>query len=186
MPYAPATPSGNDDVDYFDQMVTTFEQLACVDKRVFVTGLSSGAYMANQLARWRSATVTGVAPMSGEAPTGTKMSDYPDCIGTTGAVPAFIIHGTADTTIPPSNGQQTASYWDTANKCPSAVADCVTGTGALASPPATPTTAVTPTPCVSSTNCTAAPVTLCLVPGLDHDIWSGAGSAIWSFISTTN
>ena len=187
--YPPATPSGNNDVDYFDQMVTTFEKLACVDKRVFVTGISSGGYMSNQLARWRSTVVTGVAPMSGEPPSGNQAGDYPDCIGTTGPVPAFIIHGTADTVLTPDNGEQTASYWDMANECASAAADCAPPDAGLnddlANPPATPTTATTPSPCVSSSSCTLAPVTFCLVEGLDHEIWSGAGNAIWSFVSVT-
>ena len=190
--YAPVTPSGNDDVDYFDKMVATFEQLPCVTGQVFVTGLSSGGYMANQLARWRSAIVTGVAPMSGEPPTGNQGSDYPSgyCPGVTGSVPAFIVHGTADMVLAPDNGQQTASYWDIANKCTSAAADCVddvedSGMGGLAVPPATATTATTPSPCVTSSGCAAAPVTFCLVPGLTHEIWPRAGSAIWNFIAST-
>lgn len=191
-PYAPVTPSGNDDVDYFDRMVATFQQLPCVSGQVFVTGLSSGGYMANQLARWRSAVVTGVAPMSGEPPTGNQGSDYPSgyCPGVTGAVPALIIHGTADMVLTPDNGEQTASYWDIANKCTSAAADCVddvedSGTGGLAVPPATATTATTPSPCVTSSGCTGAPVTFCLVPGLTHEIWPQAGGAIWTFIAAT-
>jgi poly(3-hydroxybutyrate) depolymerase len=173
-------------------MVTTFQKLPCVDERVFVTGISSGGYMANQIARWRSATVTGVAPMSGEAPTGNQGTDYPSdsCPGTTGPVPAFIIHGSADVVLTPDNGQQTASYWDIANKCTDASGDCTddvedSGTGGLAVPPATPTTATTPTPCVTSNGCTAAPVTFCLVDGLTHAIWSQAGAVIWSFIAAT-
>ena len=188
-PYAPATPSGNDDVDYFDQMVTTFEQLPCVEPRVFVTGISSGGYMANQLARWRSSVVTGVAPMSGEPPSGTEGTDYPDCVGTTGPVPAFIIHGAADTVLPPGNGQQTVSYWDMANTCAQAAADCAfdadAGSDDLAVPPATPTTAAALAPCVTSNGCTGAPVTFCLVDGLSHAVWSEAGTAVWSFIAAT-
>jgi poly(3-hydroxybutyrate) depolymerase len=192
-PYPPvadaAAPTGNDDVDYLDQIITTFDELACVDKRVFVTGISSGGYMANQYARWRSSVVSGVAPMSGEAPTGNEAADYPDCVGTTGPVPALIIHGTADTVLVPANGEQTASYWDQANKCASAAKDCAyypdAGNDDLAAPPATPTTAISPSPCVSSNGCTLAPVTFCLVPGLDHEIWNEAGAVVWKFIAAT-
>jgi poly(3-hydroxybutyrate) depolymerase len=191
-PYAPVTPSGNEDVDYFDEMVATFQQLPCLGSAVFVTGLSSGGYMANQLARWRAKVVTGVAPMSGEAPTGNQGSDYPStaCPGITGSVPAFIIHGSADLVLTPDNGQQTASYWDIANKCTNAAADCAdsvedSGTPGLAVPPATPTTATMPSPCVTANGCSAAPVTFCLVPGLGHAVWPEAGSAVWSFIAAT-
>ena len=125
-------------------------------------------------------------------PHGKQGSDYPSgaCPGLTGSVPAFIVHGAADMVLTPDNGNRrrrtgtsptnvrarrpTASTtWKTA-ACPGS-----------RSPPATPTTATTPSPCVASSGCTAAPVTFCLVEGLSHEIWPGAGSGIWSFIAAT-
>ena len=46
------------------------------------------------------------------------------------------------------------------------------------------TTAVEPAPCVSSTGCAmGTSVLLCLIPGMGHEIWSNAPSAIWSFFA---
>jgi polyhydroxybutyrate depolymerase len=183
-PYTSPDPSGNEDVDYFDAMVTTFGALACGDaSRVFVTGVSNGGYMTNQLARWRSGTVKAGAPQSGGPPSGATDSDYPKapyCVGTTGAVPMLIVHGSADKVVDPSLGQQAASYWDMANGCAQAASDCSAATNDLVVPPVTPTIAVSPSPCVTSTGCTAGePVILCFIQGMGHQVWSSAPTAIW-------
>jgi polyhydroxybutyrate depolymerase len=188
-PYTSADPSGNEDVDYFDAMVTAFGALPCGDAtHVFVTGISNGGYMTNQLARWRSATVKGAAPQSGGPPSGATDSDYPNppyCVGTTGAVPTLIVHGGQDTVVDPSLGQQAASYWDMANGCAQAASDCSASTNDLVVPPVTPTTAVTPSPCVTSTGCMAGePVILCFIPDMGHQIWVNAPAAIWALFAS--
>jgi polyhydroxybutyrate depolymerase len=189
-PYKQANPSGNDDVDFFDDMLTAFETHYCVDTtRVFITGFSNGGYMANQLARWRSRVIYATAPQSGGPPSGstTPSNDYAPpnyCVGTTEPVPALIIHGTADTVVDPSNCEETASYWDMANACSGAASDCSATTNSLLVPPATTTTATTPSPCVTSSGCKAGhPVTLCQIPGMGHDIWSLAPQTIWAFFA---
>jgi polyhydroxybutyrate depolymerase len=189
-PYAAVAPTGNDDVDFFDAMVATFEATGCVDPhRVFITGFSNGGYMANQLARWRSKVISATAPQSGGPPAGsaTPSNDYaaPNyCVGTTDPVPALIIHGETDGTVAFENAQQAASYWDMANVCADNALDCSASTNSLLEPPATPTTATTPSPCVTSTGCKKnAPVILCAIPELGHAIWAQAPGAIWAFFA---
>jgi len=207
-PYPPGDPvpavkdsaSGNVDVDFFDAMVATFEASYCVDpSKVFITGMSSGGFLANQFARWRSGVVKGTAPQSGGAPFGngdaTSSTGAGDCVGTTGAVPAFIIHGAADTTVYPCNGIEAESFWDLANGCTNSAHNCTTtsdsadyggtctGTN-LAVPPPAPTTAFGTTGhCVQASGCSA-PVVFCEVPAMGHQIWMEAPSLIWSFFAS--
>ena len=197
-------PSGNVDVDFFDAMVATFEQRYCVDSsRIFITGMSSGGFLSNQFARWRSKVVRGTAPQSGGAPFGNKdgttstASDWSPpnyCVGPTGAVPALIIHGDADTTVYPCNGVEAESYWDLTNGCTGSANNCTTqpdtsslmnctGTN-LAVPPPAPTRAYGTTGnCVQASGCSA-PVIFCEIPGLKHSIWTEAPTVIWGFFSS--
>jgi polyhydroxybutyrate depolymerase len=154
---------------------------------VYLTGFSNGGFMTTQLARWRPTAFRAAAPQSSGTPAGTVPSDYAPpsyCVATTGAVPVLIIHGLGDTIVDPTLAEENASYWDMADHCDQSAEDCSSNGDVLAAPPITPTIAVDPAPCVSSTGCAAATsVSLCLIPGMGHEIWSAAPSAIWSFFA---
>jgi poly(3-hydroxybutyrate) depolymerase len=200
-------PSGNVDVDFFDAMVAKLEQMPCADpSRLFITGMSSGGYLSNQFARWRSKVVKGTAPQSGGMPFGnndgtnttTGVSDWAPpnyCVGTTGAVPALIIHGLSDGTVDPCNALEAESYWDTANGCAGSAANCGTSTYAPPSnsctgtqfeipPPAATTTSALNGDCIHTSGCGSHPVVLCQVPGMGHSIWADAPQVIWSFFAS--
>jgi polyhydroxybutyrate depolymerase len=195
-PAEPDEPTGNVDVDFFDAMVALFERRYCVDRsRVFTTGMSSGGYLSNQLARWRSGVVRATAPQSGGAPFGNTDSvgawtapNY--CIGSTGKVAALIIHGLADTTVDPCNAVEAESYWQLTNGCAQSANNCTTtpdactGSNLAAPPPAPTTTSALSAFCRQTSGCGAAPVVYCPVPGLGHEIWSDAPSVVWSFLSS--
>jgi polyhydroxybutyrate depolymerase len=191
--------SGNVDVDFFDTMVESFEQKYCVDpSKVFITGMSSGGYLSNQFARWRSGIVKGTAPQSGAAPFGNNdgvvdgASDWgaPNyCVQTTGQVPTLIIHGSSDGTVDVCNALEAQSYWELANACSGSASNCTmtsdTCTGSnLADPSTAPTSASSLNPlCVETSGCSA-PVVFCEIPGMGHSIWPDAPQVIWSFFSS--
>ena len=75
-------------------------------KNVFALGMSSGAFMANQMACRKPALFRGIVSHSGGSPDEPQSShgswggDFVQCNGQTSGVAAMIIHGTADTTVP--------------------------------------------------------------------------------------
>ena len=160
-------PPSNADVAFFDAMVTSISTTYCADKaRVYVHGMSGGAYFTNQLGRWRSSAIRAIAPQSGGGPFGVLGSDF-DATGNvalTGALPALFVHGLADTTVDISEGQKSLAYWRRADKSTPGQA------------------ATTPSPCQKQ-NGTVDQVVFCAIPGLNHAIWSGAPAAIWQFFA---
>ena len=159
-------PPNNADVSFFDALVAQVEGSYCVDKnKVWTHGMSGGAYFVNQLGRWRPTVVKAVAPQSGGGPYGNQNSDFSDGnLTLTGAIPAFIIHGDADSTVALSEGQKSLAYWRSDDKSASGEA------------------ASSPSPCQRQNGGTD-PVYWCVIPGMGHTIWSGAPGAIWGFYS---
>ncbi len=161
-------PPANADVAFFDAMVTAISTTYCADtKRVYVHGMSGGGYFTNQIGRWRATAIRAIAPQSGGGPFGIGAVDYDPQGGQltiNGAVPALMIHGLADTTVPISEGQSSLAYWRRADKSTAGQA------------------ATSPSPCQKQNGGTK-PVVFCAVPGLQHAIWSGAPAAIWSFFA---
>lgn len=187
--------SGNVDVDFFDAMVSLFETKYCGDpKKIFITGMSAGGYLANQFGRWRATVVAGTAPQSGGAPfgNGDGTGDWTPpnyCVGPTGAVPTLIIHGDSDTTVDPCNAIEAQSYWDLANGCTGSADNCTTNadscTGTkLAFPSPAPTSASSLNADCTQTGGCGSPVVLCKVPGMGHSIWSEAPTVIWKFFAS--
>ena len=160
----------NKDVPFIDALVSTIQSAYCTDtKRLFVTGISRGAYMSNQLGCWRGGVFRAVASHSGGGPYDTDGKHFDDngnliCPGL--PVPALMIHGDADQVVDISEGEKSLTYWTLADKCQMA------------------TTAALPSPCLSQDSCTPSPVTFCKIPGLGHTMWSEAPSAIWSFFDS--
>jgi polyhydroxybutyrate depolymerase len=161
---------GNRDLPFLDALIAELGKNYCTQsKRVFVTGHSRGAYMANQLACWRGGVIRAVASHSGGGPFDGTSKHFDDngvvaCPGS--PIPALMLHGDADNVVDLSEGQKSLTYWSYADKC-------------MAS-----TTATTPSPCLSQNACTTSPVTFCKIPGLTHAVWSQAPATIWSFFDS--
>jgi polyhydroxybutyrate depolymerase len=160
-------PTGsNGDVALFDAVLLAAHNTLCVDsRRVFVTGFSNGAYMANQLACKRGERIRGVVTHAGGGP--YEMSGTYDATGHLvcpgKAVASLVVHGNSDGTVAPAEGQKSTDHWSYANRCGS-------GTSSAWMPP-----------CVSLQGCFQ-PVGVCRIPGLGHGVWSNAGKVTWAFI----
>jgi polyhydroxybutyrate depolymerase len=159
---APA--SKNPDVALFDAILAVTQASFCVDlRRVFVTGFSNGAYMANQLGCRRGDRVRAVASHSGGGPyeaTGTYDGEG-NLVCKGKPVASLVIHGGSDGTVAPAEGQKSIDHWTHANHC---------GRSAPSSPAG----------CVAFEGC-ANPVVACKVPGLGHAVWPPARKLVWSF-----
>ncbi len=163
----------NRDVALFDAIVTAMRARFTIDaRRVFATGLSRGAYFTNQLGCVRGDVLRAIAPNSGGGPSASAGSDagsvsyegvtLTDC--PTPAVSAMVIHGDADTTVAPSEGERSRLHWERFNGCTNARA-----------PEA-------PSPCEASSGCRSGQRVLwCLVPDLGHLYWPAFRESVWGF-----
>ena len=162
--------STNADMFFFDQIVQTLEDEYCIDTaRVFVAGVSNGAYFANQLGCFRGGSIRGISSVSGGGPSGPAQ-DYDEngkLVCSQKPVGAIIIHGAADTEVALTEGQASRDHWTSVNGCRS---------GGLETFP--------PDPCKSQLNCAKdRPVVWCEIPGLGHTIWDQSARASWNFFS---
>ena len=158
----------NPDVAFFDSMLFGVANTICLDRRrVFVTGFSNGAYMANQLGCRRGDRIRGVVTSAGGGPYELSGSydaqGHLQCNGK--PVAALVIHGQSDNNVAPGEGQKSIDHWTNANRC----------TGGT-------TNAFVP-PCVGITGCTQ-PVGVCRIPGLGHSVWKSAGQVTWQFVES--
>jgi polyhydroxybutyrate depolymerase len=157
----------NEDVAFFDAMLTTLSESHCIDRsRVFATGSSMGGYFTNQLACRRGDVLRGIAPHAGGGPFGGD-DEYDDsghlkCSGK--AVAAMVFHGADDGEVAVGEGEQSVAYWRSESSCTDA------------------STPIAPEPCVSYGGCKS-PVVWCRIPGLGHDVWSEGPKATWDFFS---
>ena len=161
--------SKNRDVALFDAILFQLHGSLCVDeRRIFVTGFSNGAYMANQLACRRGDRIRAVATHSGGGPyeNAGKYDEQGHLLCPGKAVASLVVHGLADNSVLPSEGQNSIAHWAFANRC---------STGS-----ARPTA---PSPCVALSACYQ-PVVTCKVPGLGHAMWSEGKKATWSFFDS--
>lgn len=139
----------------------------------FGLGMSSGAFMVNQMACRAPALFRGIVSHSGGAPDepndthGSWGGDFVRCNGQSTGVAVLVIHGMDDQTVAFPSGGHDANYWATVNGC---------GAGY---------SAVSPDPCRSRSGCPAdKPVVFCPIEGLGHALWGQAASASWTFISS--
>jgi polyhydroxybutyrate depolymerase len=158
----------NGDVALFDLLLFQIHNAYCVEpRRVFVTGFSNGAYMANQLACRRGDRIRGVVTHAGGGPYDLHGSYDADghlvCAGK--AVASLVVHGASDGTVAPTEGQKSLDHWSFANRC------------------AGGTTSAWLSPCVALAGCYQ-PVGVCRIPGLGHATWREAGRVTWSFIDS--
>ena len=149
------------DVPYFDAMLEDVEGAFCVStERRFVTGYSSGSFLAHRLACIRGDKLRGVATIAG----GQAGSDCK------GSVAALLIHDANDKTVNISQSETTRDSHLKRNGC--------------ASPPtSTPTKSP---PCVEYVGCNdGKPVVWCPTAGKDHDRQDALAAPIfWSFLSS--
>lgn len=107
-----------DDLGFFKDMIARFESRLHVDpKRIYVTGLSNGAFQAYQLGAEIPNTLAAIAVVEGSI--GTRDGSTTHVIPQpASALPVLIIHGQKDTTAPyyggPSAGQLHLNYFSVA------------------------------------------------------------------------
>ncbi len=160
-----APTASNQDVALFDAILLTSHNTLCVDaRRLFVTGFSNGAYMANQLGCKRGERIRGIVTHAGGGPYEAKgtydATGHLTCPGK--SVASLVVHGSSDGTVAPSEGQKSLDHWSYANRCNG-------GTVGGWIPP-----------CVAQQGCFQ-PVGVCRIPGLGHGLWNQAGKVTWAF-----
>ncbi len=88
---------GSDDTKFIAALLDQLEATVCVDEnRIFVAGLSHGAFMTSILACDLSDRIAAVAPVAG--------IQAPDDCAPNRPVPVVAFHGTADTFVPYTGG----------------------------------------------------------------------------------
>ncbi|HVM54735.1 MAG TPA: PHB depolymerase family esterase [Acidimicrobiales bacterium] len=150
----------------------------CVDPdRVYVTGHSMGGFMVSRIACELSDVVAAVAPVAGVLP-------VEDCAPVR-PVPALVVHGRADTTVPLTGGLSPAAahLLDLPERGPSIraiTADWAArnGCGALAASSVEGVVAVERFPCPEG-----AEVELRVIDGAGHEWPAGVTAAIWEFLA---
>ena len=109
--------SGSDLV-FFDQLITHITENSCVNlDQIFSTGHSFGGYMSNFLGCQRGDILNAIAPVAGGGPWG-------GCQGTVGAM---IIHGSNDSVVRLSEGEDSLSKWQSMNDCAETSTDSSSG-----------------------------------------------------------
>lgn len=157
-----AATSGTNDTQWISSVIDELETKVCVDSdRVFATGLSNGAFMAQRLACELSDRIAAIAPVAGVVGITTCNPTRP--------VPVFEVHGTSDNVVPYNGGgfngnepvATTINRWATHNGCTAAPATTFDHGDAT---------------CVTRGGCTdGADVTLCTIDGGGHQ-WPGGES----------
>ncbi len=154
-------PEGDDFV-FFDDLLAHLMSNLCIDEtRLFSTGWSMGGYMTNSLGCYRADVFKAIASVSGGTP-GDKppAPAYPDCDG---EIAAMIVHGTSDSVIPLSEGENIRDIFVENNGC-----------GQTSSP-------TDPSPCVAYDDCET-PVHWCEFAG-DHEWPDFVPAGVWEFFS---
>jgi polyhydroxybutyrate depolymerase len=140
----------------------------------FGLGLSSGAFMVNEMACRNPALFKGIISNSGGVPAEPNQAhddwnndpNWARCSGQDTGVAALVIHGNADGVVQEASGQNDANYWAFVNNC------------------GTSTSAANPSPCIASQGCPSdKPVVFCAIDGLGHALWTSTASAAWTFIT---
>jgi polyhydroxybutyrate depolymerase len=109
---------GAKDLPFVDAMLEDLANAFQIDRaKVYVFGLSSGAYFANELGCARAKSIAAIAAIEGGGPYGT-------CEGRTSAL---IAHDEDDPVVPPSEGKASLEHWLHTDDCglPSTSAQCV-------------------------------------------------------------
>jgi polyhydroxybutyrate depolymerase len=93
---------GNEDIAFFDALFKHLKATLPVDdRRIYLTGMSNGAYFINLLASQRSTVIAAIAPHSGGLGLLARRGIHAER-----KYPVLIIHGADDDLVPPSQGRQ--------------------------------------------------------------------------------
>jgi poly(3-hydroxybutyrate) depolymerase len=146
------------DIDYVKALVAELEGEVCIDQsRIFATGFSFGAIMTITVACNMADVFRAVAPMSGSLQNGCPASDH--------SIAYWASHGTMDTTIDISKGEEARDEFVKRNKC------------------SMTTMPTMPDGCVAYQGCADGyPVNWCPFDGI-HQPPPFSGPAIWAFLS---
>jgi polyhydroxybutyrate depolymerase len=148
------------DVPYFDYVLAAVEATYCVDAdRRFLSGYSSGAFMAHRLGCIRGDVIRGIATIAGGFPGSA-------CVGD---VAALMIHDFDDQTVRiVPVGYPTRDQWIARNHCDSMY------------------TATSDPPCIAYDGCDVGnPVVWCETTMQDHSRQDGLAAPIfWHFLSS--
>lgn len=163
------SPESNKDVEFLDALVDEAVRARNVDPaRVFLTGYSSGGFLAQLYACQRSSRVRGIATHEAGAPYNQREkwpNGSPKCPGQ-GQVATLVTHGRDDFTVGFNSGVYSAFYWAGVNGCDVKHAR------------------ITEYPqCYAYEGCaTGKPAVFCDIPNLGHWVWSeGAVASVRFF-----
>jgi len=128
----PSYSNNIDDSGFISQLITEAATKLCIDPaRVYVMGLSNGAYLANRLACEHGDQIAAIGPVAG----GLSLQSC----APTRPMPVFAVHGTGDQIVSYSFDQQTIDFWKAKNQCTTTTttyqqgdATCVTHGGCAA------------------------------------------------------
>ena len=108
-PSLPGCMMADDDVGFLTAVIADIKSHACIDaKRVYATGISNGAMMAQRLGCQRAEIFAAVGGVAGP----TSVSCMP-----TRPVSLVYVHGTEDRTVGYSSAQPNVNGWVTRNGC---------------------------------------------------------------------
>jgi polyhydroxybutyrate depolymerase len=112
-----------DDVAFLRQLINTVQSSVGTDpKKIFVTGFSSGAFMAHRMGVQASDLVAAIGPVEGALFSGTASQSVPATIG---PVSVIELHGDQDNTVhycgssTDASQEESFNYWSgsSANNC---------------------------------------------------------------------
>jgi len=145
-PSLPGCTMADDDVGFLSLVVSDIKAHACIDpKRVYATGISNGAMMAQRLGCQRADVFAAVGGVAGP----TAVSCMP-----ARAISVVYVHGTEDRTVGYSSAQPNVNGWAMRNGCTGSPVE---------------TYNMGSTRCVTHQNCRdGVEVVFCTVTGMGH------------------
>src|SRR6185503_1632980 len=149
----PASTNNVDDTGFFKKLLDEAESKLCVDaKRIYMMGMSNGAYQSHRMACELADRVAAVGPVAG-------LLLFQGCTPSQ-PVPVMMVNGTSDSLSQYQYVAQGVNFWKGKNGCTTMAQTYQNGD----------------TTCVTHSGCTAgADVALCTVQDGGHQ-WPGGGT----------
>jgi polyhydroxybutyrate depolymerase len=103
-------PSETTDRDFVRDLLDQLERERCIDRRrIYVTGMSNGGFLASLLGCQLADRLAAVAPVAGALDLGTCAPGRP--------VPILLLYGAADAVVPPDLIRGGIAWWTRENAC---------------------------------------------------------------------